>query len=200
MSVASANAQMTTGPISVAREMAGTPNEPKTDEDETLLRRTSLRETLDRGIRRVDPIGWLPATVAVAREAARHRADLAVAGTRLLTSIAGAPFVSARRVANTHDSRPVALAARDKRFADPTWEHNPFFVGIRRTYLASCQFLDDVAAAGDVDRDTNATARQFLKLVQDLANQLRAHESRGAHQGVSDRRDELLVGCATRRL
>ena len=129
-----------------------------------------LGKLLGKAVRRVDPIGWLPATAAVAKEAAKHPADVSQAGIRFARAVVKVPRASIRRFVNSNDPLPVPPGPRDKRFADPAWDYNPFFFGIRQTYLAACNLVDEVVDVGSVDYMTDERARQFVKLVQNIAS------------------------------
>lgn len=125
---------------------------------------------VSKAVRRIDPIGWLPATAAVAKEAAKHPADVTQAGARFVRTVAKVPRASIRRFVNSNDEPPVPPGPRDKRFADPAWDSNPFFFGIRQAYLATCNLVDEVVDAGSVDYKTDERAKQFVKLVQNIAS------------------------------
>ena len=43
---------------------------------------------------------------------------------------------------------PVPLDAKDRRFADPTWEGNPAFFALRQAYLAARRLGEDLLTAG----------------------------------------------------
>lgn len=136
----------------------------------TYISAPKLGQLLGKAVRRVDPIGWLPATAAVAKEAVKHPADVLQAGLKFVKTVAKVPRASIRRLVNSNDPPPVPPGPRDKRFADPTWETNPLFFGIRQAYLAACNLVDDVAKVGTVDYMTDAKAQQFIKLVQNIAS------------------------------
>jgi polyhydroxyalkanoate synthase len=55
----------------------------------------------------------------------------------------------------------------DGRCADTPWEDNPAFYAIRRAYLATCRFGDDLLAAGSHDPVTDAKAQLAWKLAVD---------------------------------
>lgn len=137
-----------------------------TEESRNPLRR------IGKTVRRIDPVGWLPATATVAREAVRHPRDIAQAGAKYAKTMAKVPPASVVRLFKHDSVPPVDPGPRDKRFADPTWDANPIFFGIRQAYLATCNLVDDVAAAGkdNVDYLTIARAEQFIKLVQNIAS------------------------------
>jgi polyhydroxyalkanoate synthase subunit PhaC len=54
---------------------------------------------------------------------------------------------------------------RDKRFADPAWEANPWFFALRQAYLAAVGLAEDLLAAGRGDPMTDAKARLASEFV-----------------------------------
>lgn len=130
------------------------------------------RSRLPKAVRRLDPMGWIPATAKVAGGALQQPRALAGSTLHLAGTLAKVPLASVRRLTSNPGDAPVPPSPRDKRFADPAWEHNPFFFGVRQAYLATCNFVDEVVDTGARKRDsvTEAKARQFTKLVQNLAS------------------------------
>jgi polyhydroxyalkanoate synthase len=115
---------------------------------------------------RVDPLGWGPATAAVAQHAASHPGDVAKAVGRLLTTMAQLPAATLARVVGASADAPIEVDRKDRRFSDPAWESNPAFFALRQSYLAACAFTDELLEAGRVDGLTDAKAAQFVHLLQ----------------------------------
>lgn len=134
--------------------------------------RPPARSRLPKAIRRLDPMGWVPATAKVAGGALQQPKDLAGSAANLIGTLARVPIASARRLTSNPGPAPVPPSPRDKRFADPTWEHNPFFFAVRQVYLATCGFVDEVVETGSrkVDSVTEAKAKQFTRLAQNVAS------------------------------
>lgn len=130
------------------------------------------RSRLPKAIRKLDPMGWVPATAKVAGGALSQPKEIAVSTAKLFGTLARVPAASARRLSSNPGEAPVAPSARDKRFAHPTWDQNPLFFGIRQVYLAACEYVDELVEAGAEQQDpiTEAKAKQFIKLVQNLAS------------------------------
>lgn len=127
---------------------------------------------LPKAVRKLDPMGWVPATAKVAGSALTQPAELATSTAKLVGTLARVPGASLRRLTSNPGEPPVASSSRDKRFADPTWEQNPVFFGIRQTYLATCEYVDEIVDAGARKQDpvTEAKAKQFVNLIQNLAS------------------------------
>lgn len=130
------------------------------------------RSRLPKAIRRLDPMGWVPATAKVAGEAVKHPQEVAGAAGRLAGKMIQIPGASLRRLTSNPGAPPVDPGPRDKRFADPTWDLNPLFFGIRQGYLATCNFVDEVidSGASRVDPLTGAKAKQFARFAQNVAS------------------------------
>lgn len=130
------------------------------------------RSRLPKAIRKLDPMSWVPATAKVAGSALSQPQELAASNAKLAGTMARIPAASLRRLTSNPREPPVEPSPRDKRFADPTWDQNPVFFGIRQLYLATCQYVDELADTGGKHRDpiTEAKAKQFIKLVQNVTS------------------------------
>ena len=109
--------------------------------------------------------------------------NVAPAMTSVMTSLASRPdrlfqaqaelfkgymdlWTDAARTATGQQMEP--LTARDKRFAAPEWAENPVFDVMRRSYLLSSNWLNDlVSSAEDVDPRTKRRAEFFTRLLTD---------------------------------
>jgi len=80
--------------------------------------------------------------------------------------LAGAPGVAARALGVTP---PPSLEPepKDRRFADPAWERNPWFFAQRQGYLAWSHLMHELATAGDLDERTADKAAFAVGLIVD---------------------------------
>ncbi|WP_029087232.1 class I poly(R)-hydroxyalkanoic acid synthase [Brevundimonas aveniformis] len=110
--------------------------------------------------------------------------NVAPAMTQVMTSLASRPdklfqaqaalfsgymdlWTDAARQA-TGQASELAPAPRDKRFAAPEWSENPVFDVMRRSYLLSSTWLNDlISSAEDIDPRTKRRAEFFTKLLTD---------------------------------
>ena len=110
--------------------------------------------------------------------------NVAPAMTSVMTSLASRPdrlfqaqaelfkgymdlWTDAARTATGQASEAAPLP-RDKRFAAPEWAENPVFDVMRRSYLLSSNWLNDlVSSAEDVDPRTKRRAEFFTRLLTD---------------------------------
>ncbi|MGH9224028.1 MAG: PHA/PHB synthase family protein [Acidimicrobiales bacterium] len=130
--------------------------------------------------------------------AARFTADVAAATVRTTALALGRP------------ARPVVEPPpKDRRFADPSWQSNPWFFGTGQMYLAWSRFMRDVAAlagSNGLDDTTAGKARFAVDAIVDAAaptNYLptnpealrKAVETRGAslRDGLRNLADDLAT-------
>lgn len=97
---------------------------------------------------RVDPFGWGPAVFGSTMRAAARPTEVAAATARFLASTGAIPAAALQVMRGETPNAPVEIPARDRRFADPTWEQNASFFALRQMYLAACQYADDLVKAG----------------------------------------------------
>lgn len=165
-----------------------TPPQPESSAPDALADQQALIETLSMNLAKAA----MTAQAAIA-EAALSQADrpaalspdpfnVAPAMTAVMTSLAARPdrlfaaqadlfnrymdlwSSTARRAAGEE----VAPAPADKRFKDPAWSENPMFDVMRRSYLATSDWMNGlVASADDVDPMTRRRAEFFTKLLTD---------------------------------
>ena len=130
----------------------------------------NLEELLNAAQAKLDPLGWGPATGNVLARAAGNPTDVATAVARLVAGVAQVPLAAAGRALSLPVAPPVEPDVRDQRFADPAWEQNPWFFGLRLAYDVGCRYVDDVLAAGSGgDLDDRKAAMALHLLVDALA-------------------------------
>ena len=78
------------------------------------------------------------------------------AGTATLSRFAGRPT-----------DGPMPVDARDKRFTDPAWQHNPAFWGLRQAYLAWRQYGLDLLHAADLNPVQRSKAQLAISFLHD---------------------------------
>src|SRR4051794_39357007 len=65
------------------------------------------------------------------------------------------------------EPKPVAGAAKDKRFRDEAWEEQPFFNLLKQSYLANAKFLRDFVDQANVDERTRMQLRFYARQYAD---------------------------------
>ncbi|HTZ93032.1 MAG TPA: alpha/beta fold hydrolase [Streptosporangiaceae bacterium] len=112
----------------------------------------------------IDMAGFGEALALVAARAASRPARLASALGRFYLSLAATgPAAVASWLGVSAGQTPPP----DRRFADPAWAGNPFFVALRQSYLAAGQFVSDLLAAGEGDAAADAKARLAFGFLTD---------------------------------
>jgi polyhydroxyalkanoate synthase subunit PhaC len=105
----------------------------------------------------LDLAGFGEAMAAVARRAAARPADVVAALGKFGLNLARTgPAAAALWLGLPAD--PPEPVTGDRRFADPAWSGNPFFIALRQCYLAATQLTADLLAAGQGDRSSDAKA------------------------------------------
>ena len=98
---------------------------------------------------------------------ARHPLHATLAGTRYAAGLAAAGMVAAARAAGTATTPPLLPPAKDRRFADPAWEQNPWYFGVLQRYLLLGRFLQDLVDAAQLDERQRDKAALAVQLVVD---------------------------------
>jgi polyhydroxyalkanoate synthase len=108
---------------------------------------------------KVDPLGFVPATVSALGRAAGNPGALVAAGVRLALGVGHAAIATAGTAASVPIAPPIPADPADRRFIDDAWEHNAYFFAVRQLYGLACRYLDDVLDAGqNSDTAGNDTA------------------------------------------
>ena len=115
----------------------------------------------------LDAAGFGDALTQALRSSLTDPAVPAQATLRLATDLARIPWVAATRWFGREIDTPVPVDPKDRRFADPAWSTNPFFYGLRLTYLSTCRYARDVVGAAPVDADVARKAQLALDVTLD---------------------------------
>jgi polyhydroxyalkanoate synthase len=113
-----------------------------------------------------DPFNVAPAMTSVMTSLAARPDKLFQAQAALFSGYMDL-WTDAARTATGQPSE-LAPAPRDKRFAAPEWSENPVFDVMRRSYLLSSNWLNDlISSAEDIDPRTKRRAEFFTRLLTD---------------------------------
>src|SRR5215470_5684784 len=117
---------------------------------------------------RLDPVSFGRSLFAVGWRAALHPYAASGAFWQFAAALAGiGPEAVARWTGRGGDDGGpgTAALAKDKRFADRTWQDNPAFFAIGQAYFAAVGLTEDLLAVGRGDRMTDAKARLASDLI-----------------------------------
>ncbi len=149
-----------------------------------------VRETSDV-MAELDPAGFGPSVLEVLGRAAGRPDEAIGAWARFAAALAAVGPAAAARWLGSPVTPPMPADHRDKRFADPAWEHHPGYFALRQGYLAARRLAEDLLAAGRGEPVTDQKARFAVGLAFDAlaptnflvtnpAAAKRAYESGGA--------------------
>ncbi len=115
----------------------------------------------------LDAAGFGEALTQALRTSLMNPGTPARASLQLATDLAQIPMVAATRWFGRDIEPPVAVDPKDRRFADPAWNSNPFFYGMRLFYAAGCRYARDVVGAASLEEDVARKAALALDLTLD---------------------------------
>jgi polyhydroxyalkanoate synthase subunit PhaC len=114
----------------------------------------------------LDLAGFGESLMMVAASAMSRPADLAAAIGQLGLNLARIGPATAAAWLGVRAELPLPVPA-DRRFADPAWSGNPFFVALRQCHLAAGQLVSDVLAAGSGDLVSDSKASLVASFLLD---------------------------------
>ena len=124
----------------------------------------------------LDSAGFAHSLGEVTAALARRPSALLGPTHRLATALAAGGLATAGRLWATAFSAPApendasaasANGTGDRRFQHRSWEHNPWFFGLRQTYLAWSAYLQDLVETAEVDPSTADKASFAVGLLTD---------------------------------
>src|SRR4051794_29248753 len=115
----------------------------------------------------LDAAGFGEALAKVARTGFADPTMPGQVALRLMTDLARVPLVTAAAWWGQQIDPPVPVDAKDRRFADPAWSDNPFFHGVRLSYLVACRAARDVIASSGLEVETTRKASAATELMLD---------------------------------
>ena len=90
---------------------------------------------------------------------------LVEAQTRLFSDYVAIWQDALTKVAGDGDGSVVEPKPGDKRFADPDWEANPVFKGLKEFYLATARWAEDMVNEAELDERTKQKARFYVQQI-----------------------------------
>ncbi|HEV3401089.1 MAG TPA: alpha/beta fold hydrolase [Acidimicrobiales bacterium] len=160
----------------------------------------------------VDPAAFAPALVQLATGLAQHPVAALRAATRLTGGLAVAGAESVARVLGWEGATTCTPPTDDRRFTDPAWDDNPWFLGHRQAYLALSECARELDEVSGLEGPTAEKATFALGQVVDAlaptnflwsnpAALRKASETRGASvlAGVANFLDDVAENGARPR-
>jgi polyhydroxyalkanoate synthase len=129
--------------------------------------RDDLQQVADKIIDKVDPVGFGQALATEATGLAKHPVATARALLKWTTATMAAARASASRVVGATPDGPMAVPAKDRRFADKIWSENPIFFWLMQQHLLRERLSRDLLDAASLDDVTARKARVAGQLLVD---------------------------------
>ena len=115
-----------------------------------------------------DPVAFGAALAGLGKRLAREPALVAGAALRFASGLAEISGVVAARAVGASTAGPAPTDEPDARFADPAWETNPGFYGLRQCYLLWARTMTELAAAAN-DEELGGKAEFVVGQIVDAA-------------------------------
>ncbi len=117
----------------------------------------------------LDPASFGAALLDLGERLARDPVKTSLAGARLVAGLASSAALTTARALGSHVVPVVAPDPGDTRFSDTAWEENPFYYGLRQSYLLWARYLRELVEIAGPDGRLAAKA-EFA--VEELVNAL----------------------------
>jgi len=107
------------------------------------------------------------ALAAAVRTAAGNPMHLANVAMNLAVALAQVPPKTLTQWLGDGKTVPAGLDPKDRRFSDPTWNGNPFFVALRLMHAAACRAVMELVDPPGIDAMSAKKARMLASLMLD---------------------------------
>jgi polyhydroxyalkanoate synthase len=144
----------------MAQEMPVTPGDVGERAAGVLAPESSLFEDLDAA-------GFGEALAKALRAGAANPLIPGQAAIQLFADLTRVPMATTAQWLGGEAEPPVPVDPKDRRFADPAWSTNPFFYGLRLSYLATCRFARELVSSAALDPETAQKAQAATELMLD---------------------------------
>ncbi|SDQ18303.1 alpha/beta hydrolase [Quadrisphaera sp. DSM 44207] len=116
-----------------------------------------------------DPGSFGPAVVGMGQRLAASPWETSAALWRYATGVTQATTAALLRAAGQDVEGPAGTPPKDKRFADPTWESNPWYWSLRQQHLLLERLVGDLVGVADLERGRREKAEFLLRQLVDAA-------------------------------
>ncbi len=99
----------------------------------------------------LDPVGLGASLASVGRGLTRNPGGALNAWSNYTRDLAAASVAVVARSLGADCDGPAERRPKDRRFADPAWEHNPFYYGLREGYLLFERLTHELTAAAQLE-------------------------------------------------
>src|SRR3954469_20216264 len=142
----------------MAEEMPVTPRDVGEHAAGVLAPESELFEDLDAA-------GFGEALAKAMRAGATNPLIPGQAAIQLFADLARVPLATAAQWLGREVEPPVPVDPKDRRFADPAWSTNPWFYGVRLSYLAASRFARSLVGSASLEPDVAQKAQMATELM-----------------------------------
>src|SRR3954467_459080 len=144
----------------MAQEMPVTPRDVGERAAGVLAPESELFEDLDAA-------GFGEALAKAMRAGATNPLIPGQAAIQLFADLARVPLATAAECPGGEGGPPVPVDPKDRRFADPAWSTNPWFYGVRLSYLAASRFARNLVGSASLEPEVARKAEMATELMLD---------------------------------
>jgi polyhydroxyalkanoate synthase len=113
----------------------------------------------------LDAAGFGEALAKAMRAGATNPLIPGQAAIQLFADLARVPLATAAQWLGREVEPPVPVDPKDRRFADPAWSTNPWFYGVRLSYLAASRFARSLVGSASLEPDVAQKAQMATELM-----------------------------------
>ncbi len=122
---------------------------------------------IDDLIAKSDPVSFLGSLKAAHTSLLSKPTDVAAANARMMIGLDAAVRATIECASGATPAAPAAPSKEDSRFSDPAYAKNPLYFLLEQEYLLSCQYVNELLDAAQLDEDQDHKARFAAKFVLD---------------------------------
>ncbi|MGP8010678.1 MAG: PHA/PHB synthase family protein [Acidimicrobiales bacterium] len=127
----------------------------------------SQQDFINEMTSKADPVSFMGSLKAAQAALLAKPSEVAAANVRLAIGLDAAVKATLERAAGTVGAAPIAPSSGDSRFADDAFSQNPLFFLMQQEYLLSCQYVQELLDAAQLDETEDAKARFAAKFLMD---------------------------------
>jgi len=122
---------------------------------------------IDEMTSKADPVSMMGSLKSAQAALLAKPSEVAAANLRLAIGLDAAVKATMARAEGTPGSVPIAPSSGDSRFADAAFEQSPPFFLMQQEYLLSCQYVQELLDAAQLEQSEDAKARFAAKFILD---------------------------------
>ena len=125
------------------------------------------QEFFNELVTKADPVSFIGSLKAAQVALLAKPADVAAATSRLGIGLDAAVRATIECATGATPAAPMSPSSDDSRFADPVYEKNPLYFLLEQEYLLSCQYVNELLDAANLEAEYDTKARFAAKFILD---------------------------------